>query len=260
MSSSVRANTPTLIERARELEDAVARDQPVRRLEAVDAAERRRPDDRAVGLRAERQRHHAGGDRRRRARRRAAGRVRRGRAGCASCPAHRWRTRWSRSCPGSPRRPRAACATTAASRSGRAPGVQHRAVLGRHVGGVDDVLDAHGHAVQRPDRPALARGRGRARAPAPARAPRRGTARPAPSARPRGCAPGRPATSCSALSAPSRDRRAPRRWPTASSSREASIASALAVERVRQPQSRCPGRRRRSASSPARRRRTACSR
>ena len=96
------------VERARQLEDAVARDQPVRRLEAVDAAERRRPDDRRVGLRADRQRHHAGRHRGRRARRRAAGRARRRRAGCASCRARRWRTRWSRSCRGSPRRPRAA--------------------------------------------------------------------------------------------------------------------------------------------------------
>src|SRR5262249_33577978 len=33
----------------------------------------------------------------------------------------------------------------------RAPRVQHRAVLGRHVAGVDDVLDSDRHAVQRPD-------------------------------------------------------------------------------------------------------------
>ena len=31
----------------------------------------------------------------------------------------------------------------------QASGVQHRAILGGHVGGVDDVLDAHRHAVQR---------------------------------------------------------------------------------------------------------------
>src|SRR5262249_22092757 len=34
----------------------------------------------------------------------------------------------------------------------RTPGVQRRAVLGRHVRGVDDVLDADRHAVQRSDR------------------------------------------------------------------------------------------------------------
>ena len=38
----------------------------------------------------------------------------------------------------------------------RAPLVQHRAVLGRHVGGVDDVLQADRHAVQRADRLARA--------------------------------------------------------------------------------------------------------
>ena len=42
--------------------DAGGRDQPVGRLEAGDAAKRRRPDHRARGLRAERDRHHAGGD------------------------------------------------------------------------------------------------------------------------------------------------------------------------------------------------------
>ena len=34
--------------------------------------------------------------------------------------------------------------------------MQHGAVLRRHVGGVDDVLDAHGNAVERPDRLAAA--------------------------------------------------------------------------------------------------------
>jgi hypothetical protein len=34
------------------------------------------------------------------------------------------------------------------------PGMEHRAVLGRHVGGVDDVLDADRQAVQGPERPA----------------------------------------------------------------------------------------------------------
>ena len=46
--------------------DAGRRDQPIRRLEAGDAAERRRPDHRARGLAAEGQiGRHAGGDRRR---------------------------------------------------------------------------------------------------------------------------------------------------------------------------------------------------
>ena len=40
-----------------------ARNLPVRRLETDHAAIRRRPDHRAVGLRTDRQRHHAGGHR-----------------------------------------------------------------------------------------------------------------------------------------------------------------------------------------------------
>ena len=47
-------------------------------------------------------------------------------------------------------------ATTVASYSGRAAGVQHGTVLGGHVGGVDDVLDAHRQAVQRTDGMTLA--------------------------------------------------------------------------------------------------------
>ena len=38
----------------------------------------------------------------------------------------------------------------------QAPGMQHGAVLGGHVDGVDDVLQADRHAVQRPDGAALA--------------------------------------------------------------------------------------------------------
>ena len=47
---------------------------------------------------------------------------------------------------------------------GRAAGVQHGAVLGRHVGGVDDVLDADRQAVQRAGGVALARTRSTLRA------------------------------------------------------------------------------------------------
>ncbi len=38
-----------------------------------------------------------------------------------------------------------------------APGMQHGAVLGRHVVGVENIFHAHRHAVQRPERAALAR-------------------------------------------------------------------------------------------------------
>ena len=34
----------------------------------------------------------------------------------------------------------------------RAPGVNHRTVLGRHVGGIENIFDRDRHAVQRPDR------------------------------------------------------------------------------------------------------------
>ena len=64
-----------MVERLRQHQRAVARDRAVRRLDAIDAAKGRRPDHRAVGLRADGERHHAGGDRRRRAGGRAAGRA-----------------------------------------------------------------------------------------------------------------------------------------------------------------------------------------
>ena len=118
------------------------------RLDADDAAERRGPDDRRSGLRAERCRHHVIRDRGRRAAGRSAGRVPRvvriggfarreigelGRDGlaegyAAGAPDHRHAG-------GIGTRPVAL--------------VDGRAVGGRHVGGVDDVLDADGHAVQR---------------------------------------------------------------------------------------------------------------
>ena len=64
----------------------------------------------------------------------------------------------------------------------RPPGVQHGAVLRRHVGGVDDVLEPDGHAVQRAERPAPhRRPTRRPRAPAPARGRDRGRSTPAPS-------------------------------------------------------------------------------
>ena len=67
---------PDMIERARQQQRAGARNKPMGRLEADHAAEGGRPDGRAVGLRADRARHHEGRDRRRRAARRAARRAR----------------------------------------------------------------------------------------------------------------------------------------------------------------------------------------
>ena len=88
-----------MIERARQHQRTGARDQAVRRLEADHAAERRRPDDRAVGLRADRAaapcRPRRPPPSRSTSRRACA----RGRAGCGSCPGGNRRTPWSRSCP-----------------------------------------------------------------------------------------------------------------------------------------------------------------
>ena len=53
------ANTPAVSRCRAHAFDACGRDQPVRRLEAGDAAERRRPDRRTRGLAGERDRHHA---------------------------------------------------------------------------------------------------------------------------------------------------------------------------------------------------------
>ena len=68
-------------------QDAAPGDQPAARLEADDAAKRGRADDRAVGLRADSERHHAGArppPPSRRTSRPACGSYR---AGCASCRA-----------------------------------------------------------------------------------------------------------------------------------------------------------------------------
>ena len=144
-----------VIEGARELEHSGARNQAMRRLESVRAAERGRPDGRAVGLAAERERHHAGRHRGRRAARRAPRRVLRV-VGVASlsrrevgafrgdCLAENDRAR------GTQRLHHCRVVARGASL------VQYRAVLGRHVGGVDDVLDADRNAVQGADRLARA--------------------------------------------------------------------------------------------------------
>ena len=143
-----------MVERARQQQRAAARDEAVRGLEADDAAERGRADHRAVGLRADGAGHHAGRHGGGRAARRAAGRalgvVRI--AGLAGMEigvlgghglAHDDRAGGAQA--GHGRR-------VAARRAARP---QRRAELGGHVAGVEDVLDADRHAVQRPDRLAL---------------------------------------------------------------------------------------------------------
>ena len=87
--STERAMMPTVSRRLGVDLHAGRREQAEARLEADDAAIGRRPDHRAAGLRADRQRHHEIGDRRGRAARRAAGRDAPGCAGWSVGPG--WR-------------------------------------------------------------------------------------------------------------------------------------------------------------------------
>ena len=74
-SSTPAANSPTVSSVHEKHLTPTGRQQPIARLDRRRAAERGRPDHRAAGLRAQRQRDHAGADRRGRARRRSARRV-----------------------------------------------------------------------------------------------------------------------------------------------------------------------------------------
>jgi hypothetical protein len=116
---------------------------------AATAAEGRRSDHRAAGLRAERQRQHSGGDRCRRARGGAARRVagiaridRRGRVEAGECRGRGLGERHGAERP-QPRYDRRI-------RPRPPAGIDARAELGGHVAGVDDVLDAHRDAGERP--------------------------------------------------------------------------------------------------------------
>ena len=82
-SSTRAAERARLIERRRERDHAVARDAAVGRLDADDAAQRRRLADRAAGVGAERARAQRRRDRRRRAARRSARHARVRPRGCA---------------------------------------------------------------------------------------------------------------------------------------------------------------------------------
>ena len=157
---------------------AGARDEPVGRLEAVDAAERRRPDHGAAGLAAERERHHAGRHRGGRAARRAAGRVG-GVVRVARLAGRAGRELGGHGLAHDDGARRAQRATTVASRDGVRPAWSDGAVLGRHVGGVDDVLDARpGTPWSGPSRPARQPPLVGGAAPAPARGRDRGTPTP----------------------------------------------------------------------------------
>ncbi len=116
------------------------------RLEADDAAIGRGTDHRAAGLRADRQRHHEIGDRRGRAARRSAGRETEivrvaGRAGMAVGEfggdglAEQHAARSARQGGGT------------GGEAGPAAGIDRRAVAGRHVGGIEDVLDPERYAL-----------------------------------------------------------------------------------------------------------------
>ena len=148
------------VERAGRLHHAVQAVLAPGRAIADHAAERGGPDGRAGGLRADRERHHEIGDRGGRAARRAARRAREvvrvaGRAGMQVGEFG-----------GDGLAEQQAAGLAGQRHAGgvalRLPAlVDRRAPFGRHVGGVDDVLDAERHAGER----ALARRRGRARAP-----------------------------------------------------------------------------------------------
>ena len=87
---------------------------------------------------------------------------------------------------------------------GAAAGENRRAVLGRQVGGVEDVLDADRHAMQRRPAPRRRGRRRRLHAPAPARGRHRDAPRPAPRPRARRCDRGRRAPASSEESSPLR--------------------------------------------------------
>ena len=147
---------PDVIEAPREGNHALGRHEPVRGLDAHDAAVGGRAQDRPDRLRAERQRDHPRRDRRRRSARRAAGRVlavpgvarRRGiqvgelrRRGLAED--HR------------PRRAQAPDRRCVLRR--RLVGERAGAGGGRHARDVEDVLDPDGDAVEWPAEPSRAR-------------------------------------------------------------------------------------------------------
>ena len=121
------------------------------RLEAEHAAERRRAHHRAVGLRADRERHHAGRDRGggagRRAARRAVEIVRIARLARMEIGELRGHRLADDDGAGGAE-PRHHLRVTARA----AAGELRRAAFGRHVLGVEDILHRHRNAVQRPGR------------------------------------------------------------------------------------------------------------
>jgi len=136
-----------VIEGARQLENSRPRNQPVRRLEAVHAAERRRPDHRAVGLAAQRKRQHArcnrGGRPGGRAARRVLRVVRIARlAGMEIGALGGHRLAENHRAGGAQFRHHHGIFARRAAR------MQDGAVFRGHVAGVDNVLDAQWHAAE----------------------------------------------------------------------------------------------------------------
>jgi hypothetical protein len=144
-----------VIEGARKLQHAAARDQAVGRLEGIDAAIGTRADGRAVGLAAKRERHHAGRHRCRGAARGASGCVL-GVVGVARLARREVRAFRSHSLAEDHRTRGAQHLHHRCVVARRAPLVQRAAVLGRHIAGIDDVLQPDRYAVERPDRLARA--------------------------------------------------------------------------------------------------------
>ena len=138
---------------------AAAIDPADARLEANAAAETCRTQDRADDLGPERRRDHAAGDRgggaAARSARRALGVPRiagAARLGCGELRCHHFSEHHR---PGFTQRSDAGRVA-----SGAPAREQRRALLGRHVGGFDNILDAERHAVDRRQRPAVAPARG----------------------------------------------------------------------------------------------------
>ena len=141
-----------LVEAAGGAQDAMARDEPEAGLESHDAAEGGRPDHRAVGLGAHRQRTHP----RAHGRGRSAGRSTRSVGGIVWIASLAWREVREFSGDGLAQDHRAG--PLQPGNQGRilqrpAAGVQDGSVFGRQVGGIDVVLHGDRHAVQRADHP-----------------------------------------------------------------------------------------------------------
>ena len=131
--------------------DAGRRDQPIRRLEAGDAAKRRRPDHRARGLGAERDRQHAGGDGSARTGRRASRRM----GEIVRIARHR-RHHGGEFRGHGLADDDAAGAARQRHRGGVSAwleaGIDRRAVLGREIGGIENVLEPDRQTAQRRQR------------------------------------------------------------------------------------------------------------